>query len=552
MTYHIFKAAEAVPAPARGVSDIAGDDMGFALFIDTLTHDDRNSFYRLTRKIDGKWDEGEAYRADELRGLWGSWWFETDSYLSRNGLAGHSRSGEIRQITGLFYDLDAHGDDCAGAVSKALEALEAAASSNLVPKPTMIVHTGRGLHLYYMLKRSVPTRKIDGGATTKNEAALSLLTLAEDHIGRLLDKHVCEKVEGVSNDKVARGLERVVRLPGSFNTEAGAYCRLIAHSSLLYTLEDLRPEFPSRPENQKQQGQRLGASPAAMRWILLGRVGGIERLVAYREGGGGTGPCTDRCRNEALFAHHCAALKAMDPIAARQRTLALNASFAKPLPLSEAKNVLASAARKGYRLSNSWVRSHLNVTDAEEAAVGLFSSKRSHERARARENTAARKAERDARIIELRSTGLTQDEIASTVGCSRRTVSTVLERAGMTQPRKSKSPVPHVNNMRKLSRLRPSLCKKAPQRLGSEEEGCLGGGASPSFEESIRGLSAELLLPRRRRLMKRAKKPSSPTPNQPKPTSPAQGMQPSRGLVLRGPPAINSPVQTGSAIVWAN
>lgn len=519
-----------------GLPCIADDDMGFARFVATLTHDDRGSGYVIATKCasDEKWVE-RTVTAEALRGYDPSLLIDLNAYLTVNGFAGSRRhASALRQKNALVFDLDAHGGDHALVVPRAYEALTAAVASGLVPEPTTITYTGRGLQLVYVLKRSIPARVSDSdGVTERNNRTLDYARDVESSLDTTLEECVCSLVDGLEVDRRVHDNARVVRMPGTPNSKAdGAYCRVVAHSGRLCTLAELKQKRPIPPVKPRKEEARKASGPEALGRALLRRMEGVERLVAHREAGGGTGPCINRCRNEALFIHHCAAVQVMDRDAAKARTMALNAAFQMPLPESEVASTIASVERKGYQLSNRFVMEHLGVTAEEAAAVGLLASKRAFERARAKEDTAAKRAMRDARIVDLRSEGLTQSEIADAVGCSRRTVSDVLKRAGLTRPRRPEGDAPRTGRRMHDSSpaATPQVCKKAPQEQGSDPK------ETPRRKRSSRPegvpVPDAVRFPHAER--RDSRRSHVPSPRREKSL---------RGLALRGPPAAIRPAR---------
>ena len=86
--------------------------------------------------------------------------------------------------------------------------------------PSKIVHSGGGLHGYWLFKEALP-------ATTENiERVEGLLQLLADHLG---------------GDPACAEASRLMRLPGSHNTKAGAWieARVIADRATRYELDDL-------------------------------------------------------------------------------------------------------------------------------------------------------------------------------------------------------------------------------------------------------------------------------------------------------------------------
>lgn len=149
--------------------------MGYALYVDTLLHDDRGSTHVLaTKSADGRdrWEQ-VSLPADRLKGRTPSLWVEQDWYVSVNGFVGRGKGSEhLRQKNALVFDLDAHDGRHERAVPLAIAALDSAVARGLVPEPTMTVSTGRGLQLYYVLARKTPSGNEGNRGITEQEAKI--------------------------------------------------------------------------------------------------------------------------------------------------------------------------------------------------------------------------------------------------------------------------------------------------------------------------------------------------------------------------------------------
>lgn len=538
MNNHIFKAASA-PAPTGGLARIGDGDMGRALFLATLTHDDRGAFYVVCHRTakdgdeeHGGWTEGRGVTADELKDERGQWWTETNAYVTVNGLSRRRRSSAaLFQKNTLFFDIDVHEGDHGIAVPAVSSALHQAIDHGLVPMPTMITDTGRGLQLYYVLERSIPRWiKLGDGERSENARALGFAASLERALDSVLEACVCACVEGAKLDNSVHDYARVGRIPGTYNTKAGAYCRLVTCSGKLWSLGELSKRVTSPSPTKKPSDWVPALTPHATRAFLLRRMRALEKLVELRESGGGSGCCTNRCRNELVFTYCCAAVRVAGPTNARKLTHALNQRFRAPLRACEVESTIASVERRRYKLRNSRVVENLGITPDEAHSIGLTTSRREEERSAAKAATAAKRAKRNARIVELRGSGLTQAEVATEVGCSLRTVCTVLREAGMTRLRTSAA---RTAEPKLAVRTNIPMCKIMAKRQGVNPQRYL-------LPAAAKARDATKPRPeRRRRCAKPALGPhatSRPCARQgaPHPIAP-YGKTP-RAFVLRGPP----------------
>ena len=119
----------------------------------------------------------------------------------------------LAELNGLHVDIDFK--------SIAITAEEAECKlQEVMHLPSKIVHSGGGLHGYWLFKEALP-------ATTENiERVEGLLRLLADHLG---------------GDPACAEASRLMRLPGSHNTKAGAWIdvRVIADQATRYEVDDL-------------------------------------------------------------------------------------------------------------------------------------------------------------------------------------------------------------------------------------------------------------------------------------------------------------------------
>lgn len=129
---------------------------------------------------------------------------------------------------------------------------------SLALPPTMIVKSGHGMHLYWML--ATPTHDLG--------RAKALLDSVQHHL------------RDWGCDANATDIGRVLRLPGSWNMKPGGdpvMARLLAppNLQLVYDLDDLEAVFPLPETNQP-------AMPAVERVVPLPQVTGSDRVAQAR------------------------------------------------------------------------------------------------------------------------------------------------------------------------------------------------------------------------------------------------------------------------------
>jgi hypothetical protein len=167
--------------------------------------------------------------------------------------------------------------------------------------------------------------------------------------------------------------------------------------------------------------------------VLVSRLRKVRDLQEYRHFS-----CVGS-RDNLCFVFYNTATQIYGPARARQLLSAFNARFVAPLPDKDLDQIARTvdnvvikygvhAGERGfYPLSAQTVVEKLGLTADEVEALRFFDSKRREDRAAARLQTRRRREARNAKIIELYESGsMTQAAVAKAVGCSLRTVSSVL------------------------------------------------------------------------------------------------------------------------------
>ena len=405
-------------------------------FFRALFHDDRNSSYALATCIDGTWRES-MHKQSHLSFIGAP--NNGSLYVSVNGFSGDRRRlDSLRQINALFFDLDCHGSSRSqtdNAICNALEIISEAVRIEKLPRPTLTVDSGRGLHLYYVLNRSIPYRCSANGPV--NEKALSLFQLVQQKLSGTLSR-LMEPIDSIDVDKKVFDFTRVSRVPGSFNPVAQRYARLLSSSDSYYDLSKLNAKLGGfakhvvSPEMRHSTNALFSKKHGDDSPLLRSRLANVISLQTLRNF-----DC-EGSRELMCFVFYNTAVQLVGPNDASWQLCTFNSHFTQPLSQAELDSVVRSVDRvvnvrgqRGYYvLSAKRIVEMLALTEQEKIRIQFHTSTRSIIREKAKEATASRRALRDKKIINLyRSGDFTQNEIAQRVGCSLRTVASVLSRA---------------------------------------------------------------------------------------------------------------------------
>lgn len=197
---------------------------------------------------------------------------KTDTYISVNEFDGWRMVRLLRSLRSCYVDIDLGREATHYDLDEAREALLGAG----IPNPSIVVFSGRGLHLYWLLQ-ATPAK------------ALPVWQRIQDTILKAL-KHV-------GADGACRDCTRVLRLAGTINSKTGTAARGLVLDGVPWTLHHLANEVlgerQAKPATVRSLSARraktgikpnMGASIYA-RWHLV--MLDLHRIGAYWQTRGG-------------------------------------------------------------------------------------------------------------------------------------------------------------------------------------------------------------------------------------------------------------------------
>lgn len=409
-------------------------------FFKVLLHDDRGSHYIVSTDASGSWKDAAFKRDDLERLVFNS---RANYYVTHNGFDWKRRQTErVRQLNALFFDLDCHGAnelECDMLTDQAIVLIEKAVSVGTLPRPNLVVASGRGIHVYYVLERSIPFRCKRGGE--KNEKGIALFKRVQAQLADVLAEVIAE-LHGMTVDQAVFDVTRVARIPGTFNTRAHRYAFLVFSWEGYYHLPALAFYKPSKQESSPSSGTRKPAIILNYQPLMMARLNKLMELQEYR------GFDCEGTRELMCFVFYNTAVQIYSRSDAAERLKAFNGRFKKALPPSELDGVTKTVdevvnvrGEKGHYIlkAESLVRL-LALTKEEMDELNFFASKRLIERMEAKRKTKERREARNQRIASLYRSGKTQREVAAMVGCCLRTVQSVLKALGISKRVFSRKP----------------------------------------------------------------------------------------------------------------
>lgn len=377
-----------------------------------------------TKRFNGAYVTGAAVpkTLGEMRG-------QVDCFITPNSFYIPERaSRNIRHFRSLFIDLDL--TDCGKA--EAVYEVTLLAEQGIIPEPTMIVDSGRGIHLYWRIQHAPM-----GAAWTWQEL--------EDYLYREL-RHL--GADGVATDSA-----RLLRIPGTINSRNGAICKPILITDKVYSMYDLREKYLSwKPTRIKPQRKTGGGkvthlfNPYTLHKARLSDLLTLCRLRNYDVRG---------CRNTILHLYaYWQGITMRDTDELATAVHELNDSFKEPLKPMEVVAVVRCTPKAieaflepeagprsghdpqkgppGYNYNNETLLKMLKITEKEQQQLKTIIGteekyRRSNERRTPRNEAGLTPREQQkldtvATIKELRVQGLTIAQIADEVGLTAKGV----------------------------------------------------------------------------------------------------------------------------------
>lgn len=148
---------------------------------------------------------------------------------------GKRDTSHLFAVTGMVIDLDEHdktGASLEDVKNSTISKLDNLFKSGALLEPTMIVDSGRGLHIYYILDRPIANVK-------KNAAFIKYYKYIYDKvINAYHDELSCGKYLNV--DKKATLFTQLIRIPGFKNSKAGKMARLYDNEVKYYSVDEIK------------------------------------------------------------------------------------------------------------------------------------------------------------------------------------------------------------------------------------------------------------------------------------------------------------------------
>lgn len=356
-----------------------------------------------------------------------------DYYLTGNSVSGVSRlKQDLFGLHNIVIDVDCHDKKLRDhEIEELIQRFIWRANRDCwgigeLPYPNSIVRTGQGIHLWWAI---VPCHV--SCVWYYDHVKVGFMERLRD----LIDEF--PELNGLTVDSTASSNNvGLYRMPYTYHT--GRKCRTktkIIHNSP-FKLQEL-----TQYVCVQNQMMHISKEPAAVamdkrdlkllqNFYTVGsrRIAKFIKLRNYRNQAVG-----NETRNNFCLAVYCELRRTFEHEEAMTYLHQFNAGFKEPMTEKELQNTLCSAQQKGgYKYSNKKLIELLEITEEEQAIIGLFPMP-TH-KAFAKPNATRdevrriRREGRDAKILDLFETGMSKSEIARQLEINRKTVATVLKK----------------------------------------------------------------------------------------------------------------------------
>ena len=285
-------------------------------------------------------------------------------YISINTFYSTFRRLEyLKELKAQFIDLDIYKTGFTK--EQIIMHLEADYFNKSIPRPNLIIDSGRGLYLIWLLN-SVPSK------------ALPLWKAVEEYLYSVL--------KPFGADRQALDPTRVLRIPGSINSKSKTTVNVIEQYDYIYDLREIQNEY--LPELEERKAKKKGRPSKKVfihreRSLYYARIQDIIKLCELREYD------LRGHRELILFLYRyylCYFLE--DTQKALEDVLELNREFIYPLSETEVIRATRSAEKvylskdKDYKYKNETLIELLLITELEETYMTTIISNKESKRRR--------------------------------------------------------------------------------------------------------------------------------------------------------------------------
>lgn len=355
--------------------------------------------------------------------------FLADTFYTPNQFKEHSTLTEnLLTLNSAFIDIDVENQTNLTPEHK-LNIWHMILKESRLPRPSVVVDSGNGIHIYYLLKKGI-------NDNTKTGIFKSMFERINIVFAEKIEQAI-QKTFSIDDDKLsiplfadmkATNSSRLLRLPATRNGKKVSHV-IELNPNNRYTIDELMEYLPkydktkTRAYNRAKYGEY--SHDTNIRYISNikrlneNRVRDLFRWAELRNYN------LNSQRNEFfhILTSQCMH-RELDMSEWLPDIYELNNQLTDPLSEHELSTIIESSERKEYLYRNSTITTKLGITDEEiNQMITIRRTSRREQREKAREA----KQERNELVHQLHNQGWNVTDISKEVGISRPTVYSILE-----------------------------------------------------------------------------------------------------------------------------
>ena len=315
-------------------------------------------------------------------------------------------TGELFALNAIWVDIDAHEETPGFAEAERVHSLLIHALPELagIPVPNIIIYSGRGLHLLWLIEQCAAELAFMHRAVSAYYCEVIRDLIA----GFKLTKYSVDGSYGAN-------VSGLTRIPGTFNTHSNTYCTY----EIIHRRRILLAEQYDTAEYRSGKGAVISKrccqfAPSAVQAAGELRVNALLKLLKLRSKWEGY---RDYFLLILFSAYQMAGYSNEDSV---RLTLEANTELEPSLSEREVRSLLSTAMKKHYKMGNTYIVDTLGLTADEQAAIGISAmptgaKKRGKNQARDARTAAKRRVE-NRRIMRMHILGNSIASIAKIVG----------------------------------------------------------------------------------------------------------------------------------------
>jgi len=276
--------------------------------------------------------------------------YTTELYCSMNTFVIPDRTiDSLRYLNALYIDIDCYKLNMRK--ESVLFFLENDFYNTIIPEPSIVVDSGRGLYLIWLIEQ-VPSK------------ALSLWNAMQYYLYNALKEF--------GADRAALDAARVLRVIGSYNMKSNTDVKVIEFNNIRYRLKDLKEEYLPKIE-KKEKKEKKEFKGKIVRFFNIyslykARINDLLKLAELREY-----DLYGR-REMFLFIYRYYATLVEGEDEAERLTFELNEKLARPISLGEVRSTNSNYIGK-YKYKNQTLVDIFEVSNEEMKYMSSLISK---------------------------------------------------------------------------------------------------------------------------------------------------------------------------------